>query len=149
MREGQLVCVCLFAVYRLGCLLEIRGKDWSVGSIKGEWLGEMMFAQGVVTEKDDFCELCSYCKTALCVSRLSHCDCRGKCLRHRNVEIAATCNLFIIYSLWRKSCTFTKWVGGWMNGRGQLIMTHKHPHEEVCQLPAEAKVTRKQTVRVT
>lgn len=37
-----------------------------------------------------------------------------------------------------------------MDGRGQFIMTHKHPHgEEVCQVPAEAKVTRKQAARVT
>lgn len=37
-----------------------------------------------------------------------------------------------------------------MDGRGQFVMTHEHPRgEEVCQVPAEAKVTRKQAASVT
>lgn len=37
-----------------------------------------------------------------------------------------------------------------MDGRGHFVVTHNHPHvEELCQVPVEAKVTRKQAARVT
>lgn len=33
--------------------------------VKGELLGKMIFVQGVVTGKDDFCEVCFYCKNSI------------------------------------------------------------------------------------
>jgi len=70
---------------------------------------------------------------------------RGNCC-----QIQLICCPFPVEEILGHFCKFIKWVGGWMDGRGQFVMTHKHSHgEEVCQVPAEAKVTRKQAARVT
>lgn len=77
MREGQSVCVCLSqsinwdahwkSEVKRECIhLELTCCIHRINPhvVRGEWLGKMMFAQGAVARKDDFCELCFCCKTS-------------------------------------------------------------------------------------